>query len=95
MQYHQNLHSAIKPFNCDHCGKGYPGKPYLISHLKSHLPDKPFKCVICGNGFKRNYDLKVHINSQHINPKPRKKRVSKKGLKKINKTEPAKDETVH
>lgn len=62
----QNLFSSFS-YNCDICGKGFPAKPYIKSHLKTHIDDKPFGCDTCGFKFKRNYDLRFHMRNQHKN----------------------------
>lgn len=59
LRRHQFLHSGIKPYQCDVCGKKFPRKPALIEHSITHTDLYPFKCDICDKGFRSKKNVVV------------------------------------
>uniref|UniRef100_A0A8C5PWI1 C2H2-type domain-containing protein n=1 Tax=Leptobrachium leishanense TaxID=445787 RepID=A0A8C5PWI1_9ANUR len=56
-------------FNCSECGKCFPEKSKLISHLHFHTRERPFKCTECGKCFIKASYLRTH-KMIHTGEKP-------------------------
>ena len=45
---HSSVHTEIKNFTCEHCGKAFKSKPALSQHLRiMHTKDVDYKCPEC------------------------------------------------
>lgn len=65
LQQHSNsIHSFLRPFICDLCGKKFPSKQYIRLHLHSH-GEKRFECKYCGKKFKTNANKRGHERKIH------------------------------
>ncbi|KAJ9125230.1 hypothetical protein QFC22_000185 [Naganishia vaughanmartiniae] len=57
--------------NIDNCGRIFPRKSAIHSHVQTHLEDKPFVCTEpeCNAAFVRQHDLRRHARI-HLGTKP-------------------------
>lgn len=46
------LHSTIKPYQCDVCGKQFHVRRRLQDHHRIHTGDMPYKCEFCEKSFR-------------------------------------------
>ena len=60
----KRIHSMIKDFNCDDCGKRFCSNPDLTQHKQTHSEEK-FPCHICGMRLARKANLIGHIKRAH------------------------------
>ena len=60
----KRIHSMIKDFNCDDCGKRFCSNPDLTQHKQTHSEEK-FPCHICGVKLARKANLIGHIKRAH------------------------------
>lgn len=63
LRKHRFLHTGIKKFQCDICGKKFPRKHGLDQHSVTHSESYPFECDVCNRRFKtkRNYLVRIFI----------------------------------
>ncbi|KOB66848.1 Zinc finger protein 39 [Operophtera brumata] len=45
---------------CHHCGKGFPTKVQLESHIRTHTGERPFICEYCPTTFSQQSNLYKH-----------------------------------
>ncbi len=63
---HTPSHLQSSKHQCDVCGKKFPSKGKLTTHLsQSHRP-KSFQCTDCDSAFTSDKQLKEHILSKHV-----------------------------
>lgn len=61
-----NVIALTQLFMCNKCTKSYRLKHSLTRHIKYECGMQPkYPCMECNRRFKHNYDLKMHIKSQH------------------------------
>lgn len=63
-QHFHSIHSFIRPYICDLCGKTYSSKQYIRLHLQSH-GEKRFECKYCAKKFKTNANKRGHERKIH------------------------------
>ncbi|KAI8431691.1 hypothetical protein MSG28_016160 [Choristoneura fumiferana] len=78
------VHSKEGIFTCDICNKEFASKKYMLKHKKTHVDVKEFPCEICKKLFKCVNDVKKHA-----------KRVHMKNLKKEEKLESGREESLN
>lgn len=59
LKSHQTLHSTVRPFKCETCGKTFREKGMMKAHTKIHSTEYPFECSYCKKSFKLKAFLKV------------------------------------
>ncbi|CAH2083767.1 unnamed protein product [Euphydryas editha] len=57
---------------CHHCGKGFPTKVQLESHIRTHTGERPFMCEYCPTTFSQQSNLYKHHRQVHLNIKSKK-----------------------
>ncbi|XP_036949778.1 zinc finger protein 662-like isoform X8 [Acanthopagrus latus] len=63
------LQNQVAPFSCAFCGKRYPRKNSLRSHMRLHVEGKRFSCPVCQKDFQWKRDVVAHMRS-HTGEKP-------------------------
>ncbi|KAG6459864.1 hypothetical protein O3G_MSEX011645 [Manduca sexta] len=78
-QHMRNVHKG-RPNNkmCHHCGKGFPTKVQLESHMRTHTGERPFICEYCPTTFTQKSNLYKHYRQVHLNIKSKRYPLCKK-----------------
>ncbi|XP_065224303.1 zinc finger protein 808-like [Planococcus citri] len=75
MKRHMFSHKALKPFKCTNCGKSFPRKDTMRSHIFSkHMPyqSRPYKCDTCS----KFYSSRSHLNNHRCSTSTIRKKFS-------------------
>ena len=59
------LHSGLKPFCCEFCGKAFAERFNMLMHRVIHTGIKPYPCPFCTEGFIRKPHLRKHVQETH------------------------------
>ncbi|XP_077521860.1 uncharacterized protein LOC144132968 isoform X2 [Amblyomma americanum] len=62
-------HTGKQCHQCSFCGRGFPQRGHLVSHLRIHSGEAPHQCSYCGSGFTRRGTLVSHIRT-HTGERP-------------------------
>ncbi|XP_075159652.1 uncharacterized protein LOC142232845 [Haematobia irritans] len=81
LSVHKKSHmgEASKTYQCEHCDKKFLRNIDRTVHMRSHTGEKPFKCEICDRAYSSKFNVRAHIERDHImehgkkkpGPKPR------------------------
>lgn len=63
------IHTAVKPYQCMTCGKGFRTSVKLSKHTQVHTSAKKFACTFCEKKFTQQSNLRKHI-LVHTGEKP-------------------------
>ena len=70
LKSHMLVHTDVKAYTCQDCGREYKTSTYLKLHIRSaHLQQKNHVCSFCGKRFAHRVSLKAHI-PVHTDEKP-------------------------
>lgn len=70
-QHVKTVHSGVKPFKCQRCGKKFATENELTKHAAKHDGLKPFRCLQCPKSYNNKVDLKRHEkNHEFYAPHP-------------------------
>ncbi|KAF7286011.1 hypothetical protein GWI33_008314 [Rhynchophorus ferrugineus] len=69
MKNHMMSHTGEKPFNCEHCGKGFITRKCLNLHTRTHTKERPYRCTVCDKSFTQKYSVTIHMR-YHTGERP-------------------------
>lgn len=55
------VHTLVKPFECDICKQTFVDKYYTRIHMQTHSGIKPYHCRICKKQFCHAFNIKKHM----------------------------------
>ncbi|XP_013206962.1 zinc finger protein 226-like isoform X4 [Microtus ochrogaster] len=65
----QEVPAAVKPYECERCGKLFRCRSALNVHFKVHTRERPYVCEACGSSFSQASHLQDH-QRLHTGEKP-------------------------
>ena len=64
LKFHLALHSGVKSYLCEHCGRSFSLRCYLAQHMRINHSQierpKPFICAYCGYASSSKDKLGIH-----------------------------------
>lgn len=65
IQKHIDLHSDVRPYQCDECDSAFKQKHDYTVHKRLHSGERPYECRFCDTSFIANTNLHKHMKSAH------------------------------
>uniref|UniRef100_H2ZG47 C2H2-type domain-containing protein n=1 Tax=Ciona savignyi TaxID=51511 RepID=H2ZG47_CIOSA len=65
MKLHVRTHTGDELYGCTSCGKKFPYKSSLQTHMILHSGEKSFTCTVCGKSFAQKAHAKEH-EASHV-----------------------------
>ncbi|CAH0404181.1 unnamed protein product [Chilo suppressalis] len=69
LQYHQRVHSGVRPYPCMYCPKRFTMRLFQQIHMRIHTGEKPYQCENCPKAFTNKAALLRH-ERVHTGEKP-------------------------
>uniref|UniRef100_A0A1I8Q4F7 C2H2-type domain-containing protein n=1 Tax=Stomoxys calcitrans TaxID=35570 RepID=A0A1I8Q4F7_STOCA len=75
LSVHKKSHmgEASRTYKCEHCDKKFLRNIDRTVHMRSHTGEKPFKCEICNRAYSSKFNVRAHIERDHISENGKKK----------------------
>lgn len=64
-KHKKSVHTAVKPYECPHCERGFTCRVSLERHVRSHTGEKPYQCPKCDKAFASTSGLSQHTDRYH------------------------------
>ena len=61
----KEIHTEIRTFKCESCGKSFKRNNHLKYHKLVHKSEKPFSCMQCGKTFSQSSNRNTHMKAHN------------------------------